>query len=520
MRLIFRRLVALAVLSVSFPMLVAEPAAAHTGFESSDPADNAVIGEPVDRIEIRFSGPAEPVGEGFVVLDATGVLREPDGVSSDEDQLVWTLLFDPALASGSVGVRWTVQAPDAHPIDGSFSFAVTAPPPPLEPANDDDAADVSADEERTSALTVDDDVERSAEQAAEATPPIALDAFLAQSAASSAYAGQVAGLGRFIGLGATTLGLGAIVFAATVIGSRRREVAGVLNSVRVAGAFIVAGAMVELIGQVAGASLGWGDLMSRAAVESTVSGPYGVAIALRAVGGLLLFWTVGTQAVIVSAYDVRPFVGERVAIGVGSSTAIGQSEALPGTASGVPIVARWRPTSLGLVFAAVLLLLSFTFDGHTTSEGSRWLTGVVDIIHVAAGAVWAGGVVALAAVLWLRHRQGSRLDALELAVRFSVLGAVSLVAAGVAGTVLTVVILDSPVDLWSTPWGRILIVKALAVAAAAGLGAYNHFLVIPWLNDEPGDDSRSVWLRNTVTGEALVLVVVVALTAALVGAAS
>mgnify|MGYP002064887891 CR=1 FL=1 len=40
--------------------------------------------------------------------------------------LVFRLAFDTPLTGGTVGVRWKVRAGDAHPIEGSFSFTVTA----------------------------------------------------------------------------------------------------------------------------------------------------------------------------------------------------------------------------------------------------------------------------------------------------------------------------------------------------------------------------------------------------------
>ena len=49
---------------------------------------------------------------------------------------------------------------------------------------------------------------------------------------------------------------------------------------------------------------------------------------------------------------------------------------------------------------------------------------------------------------------------------------------------------------------------------------YNHFVVIPWMNAHPSDDARSARIRTTATGEALLLVVVIAVTAFLVGASS
>ena len=50
---------------------------AHTSFESSTPADGAVLAEPVDEILIAFTNPATEAGDGFVVLDPDGHVRTP-----------------------------------------------------------------------------------------------------------------------------------------------------------------------------------------------------------------------------------------------------------------------------------------------------------------------------------------------------------------------------------------------------------------------------------------------------------
>lgn len=125
-----RRLTVGLLLALTGLFLFAAPASAHTGFESSDPADGAVLDAPVDVITLVFTGPAEPTGDGFQVLDPSGELRQPTEATTD-DGSAWVLRFDPPIAGGAVGVRWMVKAPDAHPIDGSFSFTVPAVPPPL-----------------------------------------------------------------------------------------------------------------------------------------------------------------------------------------------------------------------------------------------------------------------------------------------------------------------------------------------------------------------------------------------------
>lgn len=520
----------------------AGPVAAHTGFESSNPADGATVGEPIDEIVLTFSGPAGPVGDGFVIFDSSGVTREPDTVVSDDDQLVWTLGFNPPLARGEIGVRWRVQAPDAHPIDGAFSFTVTVPPPAAEPADGAGdqaqaattvAAEAAPEQQATDeALPGPEDADADgfgasprtdvADPAAEASRQ-QLNEFLDQPDISAPFAKMLGALGRLLGLAATMIGIGGIVFVATVARGHSQDLVSILGWVRLSGLLVVLGATVELVAQLALVSGSWtADVVSPTTIEATVLGSFGVALGIRALGGVLLF-TAATSRIRSAKRPAEAAALQQIAVpvGVSAGSTIGGAQTIDtdqfadehGSFQQLPLVPAMSLGILGL-------LVSYTFDGHTVTEGSRWLTGLVDVVHVAAGAVWVGGVFGLAWILWGRSRRGVRLRALELAVRFSVIAATALAAAGLAGTVLAIIILDSPSELWSTAWGRLLIAKFLAVAAAAGLGAFNHLMVIPWMNDSPDDESRSIQLRNIVTGEAAILGIMVVITAFLVDAAS
>ncbi len=124
----------------------------------------------------------------------------------------------------------------------------------------------------------------------------------------------------------------------------------------------------------------------------------------------------------------------------------------------------------------------------------------------------------VATVLAVRHRAGESLRASALMLRFSTIAAASLAAVGAAGVVLAWAILDSPGELFGTPWGRMLIAKLAVVGAAASFGAYHHFVLIPRLRR--GDSAASDLVRRTVRAEAVILMLVVAATAVLVGAGS
>ena len=296
------------------------------------------------------------------------------------------------------------------------------------------------------------------------------------------------------------------------------------------------GTVIDFVAHLAVAGEGWSTMWTETAAESVALSSYGIAVGLRSASALLLLASTAKESSFTNRTPVltqsRPMATVGAAAVTGSDTGqaftaeFGWPDPPP-----EPGPLTYSTTSQDQPPAECVDLAGHGRQ-HRRSPRVVHLRrshrqrrkpldhGRVDMVHVVAGAVWAGGVLAFAIVLWRRHRRRLRLDALELAVRFSVIAGAALAAAGVAGTVLAVIILDSLSELWTTPWGLLLIAKFTAVVAAAGLGTFNHFVVIPWMEADPGDDSRSLMLRNTATGEAILLCVVLAVTAFLVGAAS
>ncbi len=460
----FRRAAAL-VAGICMAILLGQSTsvAAHTGFESSDPADGAVVEGPLDFVTIVFTGDAEPTGTGFEVLDASGEIRQPDDASSDDGR-TWQLRFDPPLEPGAVGVRWLVKAPDAHPIDGSFQFEVVAPAPPstattLSPATTQSPTTTAAASDESPAEPGDDG-------------SVALEDFLAAADDDgSPGPGRLAGVSRLVTLSGTLLAVGGLVFARQVARGDQSDVDRVLGWVRWAGGLVLIGALGELVAQIAIDAGGDWSVVGRASpLVETLSSSFGVALGLRVLGGL-----------------------------------------------GVVVLGRVLAAA---PVAASALVGAHLFDGHTVVEGQRLITAAVDIVHVVAGAVWAGGVASLAIVLWRRHRAGASSRAHELALRFSTVASLALAAAGLAGAALTVIVLDRPSDLWSTDWGRVLIVKIGLVGVALALGAVNHYRLLPALDDAPASPDLRRRLRVAVSVETAVFAAVVAATAILMGAAS
>ena len=518
----------------------APPASAHTGFESSNPRDGQTTDQPVAEISLTFSGEATPAGEGFVVLDPSGQIREPDEVMS-VDNLTWTLRFNEPLTGGVVGVRWQVAAPDAHPIDGSFSFTVNAESPavitpPEAEVDETNAPPTTSTEVAPDAAEPDQPtVAAGSDQAlgSEAAQPgsqaieentVDLETFLDTDDDAAAGASWLFSLSRTLRLIGAVGVIGGAVFAALVLRGNARDVRAVLYWVRRAGALLILGSIGAAVAQAATLQSNWTGLWSPSAWADTLWSSLGFAIVLRLVGGGLVM--TGAQ------FDTRaataagdPVVAVKQLVSVGSGPPISEPTFPMEPPSTEPYVHdgdhAWHPSASPAALVGIALVVaSFLFDGHTVSEGPRWLHAMANLIHVVTAATWAGGVTMLALVIARRKRNNVATRSLQLAVRFSVVATVALVAAGIAGVALSVVILDSPSQLWSTPWGQLLLVKVALVALAAAGGAYNHKIIVPELDRSPEDVAVAHRFRSVVTLEAVALVAVTIITALLIGASA
>jgi copper transport protein len=503
-------------------------ASAHTGFESSTPSDGGAIDEPVELVTIVFTGEANPVGDEFVALTAQGALQEPVSVETLDNKL-FSIRFNPPLAGGQVGIRWHVQAADAHPIEGAFSFTVNAPapttappttaPPATAPETTVEPATTNAPVEQADEAPPATDTAAAAVVSDEATPPAesndaaatstpSLDEFLAVD--NSTPGDTTATVGRLIGFLGVALGLGAFAFVATALRGRRDEVRQALVAVRVLGVVIAIGAVIEYVG------------VSRIVAESllsTWSTAPGFATTLRIVGGVGL--AVGLAGTI-SRGRVQTLMRKPSVVRSLSAAVIEDPATAPARDVDSAPVVRWTPDarSWPALGGVVLILASFWFDGHTVSKGFRPLHALLNSVHVAAGSVWVGGVVMMAAVIWRRYRSGRAMRVVELVVRFSKIATIALAAVVAAGGVMAFLVLDSFGELTGTTWGQILLLKTAAVGLAMIGGAYNHFRLLPALESDPESPELLAELRNTVTAEAIMLVFVVAVTAWLVAAAS
>jgi copper transport protein len=166
---------------------------------------------------------------------------------------------------------------------------------------------------------------------------------------------------------------------------------------------------------------------------------------------------------------------------VSVSTRFGTVMALAAVVSGVgallaavaPVYPRLEP----LAFAAALVLLPApSLAGHALDRGRSWIEVVADLLHVGAASLWLGGLVALA--LALRAR-GDRAGTLR---RFSNLALVSVLVLAATGVVRALSELDSVSQLWSTGYGRVLLVKTGLLTVLVAIGWVNRYRLVPRLS--------------------------------------
>ncbi|WP_193047111.1 cytochrome c oxidase assembly protein [Mycolicibacterium baixiangningiae] len=147
------------------------------------------------------------------------------------------------------------------------------------------------------------------------------------------------------------------------------------------------------------------------------------------------------------------------------------------TLASLPVL-RWAWTPL-LFAGSLLTLMPLVLTGHSSSGGAHDLATNSLLIHLVAGALWAGGLLML-----LVHalRGGEHGDV--AARRFSALALWCFVAMAFSGVINALVRL-SPADLFRTEYGALVLAKAVALTLLGVLGYLQRRKGVAGLQAEP-----------------------------------
>jgi len=145
-----------------------------------------------------------------------------------------------------------------------------------------------------------------------------------------------------------------------------------------------------------------------------------------------------------------------------------------------------------------------SLTAHAADWGDVSLPVLADWLHVVTTTAWAGGLFALAAVLAPVKQEWPAPVADTIVRRFSQLAGACVVGMLLTGSYATWTEVPSLATLWSTVYGRWLILKLAGVAVALALGAVSRYVLVPRLSRGPTRQR----LFRTIGGEAVVVIVV------------
>lgn len=469
--MVARQLLLGAILAVAATLLIVGQLWAHGALKSSTPAAGAHLDRvpreirltftelperAFTRIALEFNGKAVSVGDLTIAVDSPRVAF---------------VAINEVLAPGTYTVRWQFGGKDGHPVRDSFKFVVA-------PGAVADSGTMPADTTVATAPT----------QAAHHSPTS-----IPERADSEAF------------------DAGSPLFA----------VVRWFTFIAVFG--IVGGAAFRYA--VAGRMSRHGDAAGLAVIEPALSRAADIIVIAAVL--LLIAGIVRLYAQSVAMHGPRDaldggIVGSMITMTLWGRAWLLQMAAavLAGAAS--LAIRKGRFGAWGAVASAALLVaVSLALSGH--APGSPRLSTLAigaDVLHVIGAAGWLGSLFfVIAAGITAAHRLPAELRAPAVAELVNAFSPAALVFAALAastGVFAAWLHLQRLGELWSSDYGRTLLIK-LAVLSVVGLtGAYNWLRVRPALGDESG--TRRI--RRSATVEVAVAAVVLAITAVLVATAT
>lgn len=438
--------------------LALAPAAAraHTTVERTSPAADDTLAASPPEIRLRFTARVEPALTVLTLVRGGAHVAAGGSVVEGSGGREYVLPLTAALPPGSYQVRWRTAGADGHVLEGSWSFVVEGEQAAAAPQLDTAAAAPAA-----------------AGDAPQPVQPL------------SRTGGPVGVAVRWLWF-ASLLGMvGAAAFRFGVLRRLARDEAHREVAVRAEGAvwFVALAAaalsVLSLLGRlwVQAQSLGGGSAWDGEQLE---------ALLTRTSWGLA--WTL--QAIATVAF----FVGLMIV------------RAPHGRSAG------W----LGATVAAVLLAAVPALSGHAVGvEGANGLAILSDALHVLGAGVWLGTLAAvlgvgIPAALSTPGPSGAAVAALVSAFSPLALAGAALVA--VTGVANTVFQLGALPDLWTTAYGRTLLVKLALLAVVAALGFHHWRRAGPAL----GSDEAVPPIRRSIRAELALGALVLLATAVLV----
>ena len=430
MRAAARRVLVVVALAAVLVAVFASPAFAHATLETTNPAPGAVLTGTPNAITLEFSEPVTVALGGIRLYDQNGDRIATDPPTKPAADTVSTETRG-RLSNGSYVVTWRVTSADTHPIQGAFTFQIGT-------GGNATGRDVTGLADR---LLAD------------------------QRGAKAVGAGW--GVARFLAFAGIAILIGAVVFCVAVW-SRART----FRATRV---ITYSGLGILAVATLAGFLL---------------QGPYAAGLGLNHVFDTALWRDVattrfGTVWLARLALLAVAFVLVRVLF------ARSDRERLP---------TWWVVTATAV---AVAIAATPALAGHSTTGHYVGLALVASVVHVLAMSVWLGGLLLMAVVVLRGDEIEERRD---VVLDFSFVATwcvLALVASGAFQTWRQVRNLDA---LRDTDFGHILVIKLVVFALMGVFALFSREIVgrvFGYVDDDDDDEAAAVESVATVSGGAV-----------------
>lgn len=448
-------------------LLPATPASAHATPVGSDPAPGSVISASPSVVTVTFSEPIAVVSGRIQVISPAG--ERINGTPTVEGAVLRIPVRKPDRPLGTYLISFRVISADSHPVGGAITFSVGAP------------------SERPEAAT--------------STGP------------HWSVAAAVPTL-KFLGYAGLALIAGPAMFLA-LLWPPRRSRRSALRTVQ-AGVALTAVATVGALGlqaqQGSGSAL-W--QVSASELGEVLTSQFGLLLVARlAILAILAVMLppllrgprrtppTGSSPAPAPARELVPAGGPALTLVSTDTPAV---IPVPRVASRVAEPRAQRVQVTAVLLLAVAGLVTWPLTGHAAAAPMPAVTIAVGVVHLAAMAVWIGGLVTLIAFLLRGTHQRVLARILPVWSRWA---AMSVLWLAIAGGVQSAVQLGSVEALWRTGYGQLLVAKLGVLALVLGAAAIARKLVLSARNGGG--------LRRTVGIEVVATVVILALSAVLV----
>jgi putative copper export protein/methionine-rich copper-binding protein CopC len=441
-------------------LAVPSAAGAHGLLRSSSPAADSVLVVPPSEIRLTFTEAPELAFTRVRLMGADGhVFTHPVRVLPGN---VAVARIEGRLKPGEYRVEWQTAGDDGHPVSGSFSFTVAAPPG----GTTGTAVDSSADHMAS---------------------PVVHTAGNALNAETDPFAGLAAVL-RWLTLLGAVAAIGAIAFRYTVLRRVSLEVDREIETEYLPDADRRAGSLGALAALLLLAASAARFLLQSLAVHGSDE-----ALDPSMLSAMLSQTNWGRAW-------LMQVIGALIALG------------------GFLVVRRRRTSGwLAAAVGCTLIAVGLARASHAAVVPEfAGLSMAANIVHTIAAAGWLGNLLHTFAVglplAWRLDREDRWTVVRDIVHAFSPAALAFGGIAVVTGAFMAWTHVGSISALTGTDYGRVLLLKLGLLATTGTIGAYNWLRVRPALGDHTG--ARR--LRRTAGAELAIAALVLAVTAVLV----